>query len=147
MIVLERHSVSLSASILSTCKIGLKVNNGFSTSPRKTPSRMDVSPKNTWPNGHFPENPFSKMDTCQNVHLAEWTLPGKPIFQNGHLPECTFGRMDIFPKVHFPEWTLTRMYIWPNGDFISRILRINNIGTLINYVVFFRFLFVFLFFF
>ena len=41
---------------------------------------MDISPKTyfpewtlvrmySWPNGHFPENLFSRIDTCQSVHL------------------------------------------------------------------------------
>ena len=88
------------------------MRDGPCTSPRKTPSRKDISPQNTWPNGHYPECTFSWTYICQNVHLVEWTFPRKPIFQNGHLPECTFGRMDISPKTYFPEWTLAKVYIW-----------------------------------
>ena len=84
---------------------------GSCTSSRKTPSRMDISPKNAWPNGHYPECTFSWTYTCQKVHLAEWTFPRKPIFQNRQMPECTFGRMNISPKTYFPEWTLARMCI------------------------------------
>ena len=99
----------------------------------------DVSPKNTWPNGHFPECTFSRMDTCQNVHLAKWTFLRKPIFQNGHWPECTFGRMDISPIVHFPEWTLARMYIWPNGHFpenlFSRMVTGKNVQLMFAIII------------
>ena len=35
-----------------------------------------------WPNRHFPENVLLRIDTCQIMHLAEWTFFQKPIFQN-----------------------------------------------------------------
>ena len=34
-----------------------------------------------WPKLHFPENLFSRIYTCQNVHLAEIEFPRKLIFQ------------------------------------------------------------------
>ena len=45
--------------------------------PELTLARMYI-----WLKRHFPKNLFSRIDTCQNVHLAEWTFPQKPIFQN-----------------------------------------------------------------
>ena len=64
---------------------------------RKTPSRKDISPKNTRPNGHFPKNLFSRMDT----------------WPNGHFPECTFSKMDTCQNVHLTEWTLPRNFYTP----------------------------------
>ena len=66
-----------------------------------------------WPKVHFPENLFSRIYTCLNVHLAETTFPRKLIFQNLHLPDIwpklklfstlafTFGRNYISPKTYF----------------------------------------------
>ena len=113
-----------------------------------------------WPNGHCTECTFSRMDTCQNVHLAEWTFPRmyifrmdtcqnvhlaewafprKPIFQNGHLPGCTFGRMVISLKTYFPEWTPARMSIWPNGHFpknlFSRMNTCQNIQLMLAVII------------
>ena len=86
-----------------------------------------------WPNGHFLENLFSKMDTCQNIHSAAWTFTRKPIFQNGHLPECTFDLMDIYAKTFFPEWTLARMCIWPNEYFPENLFHTIKLHFLENY--------------
>ena len=93
---------------------------------------------NNCPKLPFPESLFSRIYTCQNVHLAEITFPRKLIFQNLHLSECTFGRNYISPKAffqnlhlpectfgrnyisrkaYFPEFTLARMYIWPKLQF------------------------------
>ena len=93
--------------------------------PECTLSRMYI-----WPNGYFPENLFSRIDTCQNVRLAEWTFCRKPIFQNYtfqnvHLAQWTF------PKTYFPELALARIYIWPNRHFpenlFSRIDTCQNV--------------------
>ena len=79
------------------------------------------------PNGHFPENLFSRIDTCQNVHLSEWTFPRKPEWTF----QCTFGQMyieNLFSRIytcqivylgemtalrkHFPEITFPRKFIF-----------------------------------
>ena len=65
-----------------------------------------ISSKNTFQKGHFSENLFSRIDTCQNVR--------------------TFGRMAISPKTYFPELTLARMDIWPNGLFPENLFSSND---------------------
>ena len=52
--------------------------------PERTLSRMSI-----WPNGHCPEELFSRKDTCQNVHLTEWKFP-----------ENLFSRIDSCQSVH-----------------------------------------------
>ena len=69
----------------------LPLNIGSYTSPRKTPSRNYISPKNTWPKLHYPE----------------YTFPWTCIFQKLHFPEHTVARNYIFLNVHFPEITLS----------------------------------------
>ena len=66
-----------------------------------------------WPNGHFPENLFSRMDTCQNVHFAEWTFPRKPIFQN---------------KITLPPNSLLRKYILrKNNKNVHQLNELNEV--------------------
>ena len=76
-----------------------------------------------WPNGHFPENLFSRIDTCQNVHLMLAI-----IIQNDEIKLfCSVSRVNICfilglvlrpDTVHFcivlrvPPWEKTRQYYW-----------------------------------
>ena len=48
--------------------------------PEKHPPEHTLARMYIWLNGHFPKKLFSRIDTCQNVHLAEWTFPRKSIF-------------------------------------------------------------------
>ena len=68
---------------------------------------------NIGPKLHFPENLFSRIYTCQNVHLAEITFPRKLIFQN--------SRIYIWPKLHFPESLFSRIYTCQNVHFPENI--------------------------
>ena len=81
-----------------------------------------------WPNVHFPENLFSRIYTCQNVHLDEITFP--------RMPQFTLARMYIWPdhispKPYLPKFILASMYVWPKSHFsenyFSRIYSCQNV--------------------
>ena len=44
-----------------------------------------------WPKVHFPENLFSRIETCQNAQLAETTIPRKFIFQKLYTLDGNFA--------------------------------------------------------
>ena len=58
----------------------------------------------SWPNGHFSENLFSRINTCQTVDLAKWTFSPKTYFS-----ELTLARLYIWPNGHFPKWIFSRI--------------------------------------
>ena len=63
---------------------------------------------------------FSRIDTCQqNVYLAECTFPQKLIFQNERFPNVHFSknffsRIDTCQNVHLAECTFPRKLIFQN---------------------------------
>ena len=58
-------------------------------------SRIDACQIVQWPNVHFPENLFSRIETSQNVHLAECLFPRKLIFQKLY----TLARIFVIDRI------------------------------------------------
>ena len=72
-----------------------------------TPLRMHI-----WPNGHFHENLFSRIDTCQNVHFPKNLFSRTDTCQNVHLTKWTFSRKPIFQnKITLPRKSSLRKII------------------------------------
>ena len=81
-LLLLKHNLFRTAS--KTAKTVILNLLGSYTSPRKTPSRNYISPKNTWPKLHYPE----------------YTFPWTSIFQKLHFPEHALARNYIFLNIH-----------------------------------------------